>query len=294
MNINEIKKYAQRPPTDIEIFVELCDKIQNEINFLNRQAEPDENFLIDTEGNFTDIVRRYNCKFEPAGADSNSRHKIIVSWNVFDTDDWGHGYRCEQSGKKVKKGESYYTTKDSYFNSVEIKQKVKKLTWRSKSNQREDRTYYQFGDYGDKVTLKDHEKIIAELVRRVNAKVKKHEAEFTRALLLRQDTARLDNLPFDVKKVNEWDKDNPRIVEHLKELVSAKVAYNRGASTFTNNGVRKERDTYSLNANFDNLNISQLEWIVKLLKQVDVKKKNLDHDTYEWVEKGEPYKIVEA
>lgn len=294
MNINEIKKYAQRPPTDIEIFVELSEKIQNTIDFLNEQAKSDENFLIDTEGNYTDIVRRYNCKFEPAGADSNSRHKIIVSWNVFNTDDWGNRYRCEQSGKKVKKGESYYTTKDSYFNSVEIKQKVKKLTWRSKSNQREDRAYYQLGDYGDKVTLKDHEKIIAELLRRVNAKVKNHEAEFTRALLLRQDTARLDNLPFDVKKVNKWDMDNPRIVEHLKEQVSAKVAYDRGVVVRKGNGTHKPRSTYSLDATFDNLNISQLEWIVKLLKQVDVKKKNLDHDSYEWVEKGEPYKIVEA
>ena len=166
MNINEIKKYAQRPPTDIEVFVELSEKIQEKINSLNKQAKADNDFIIDTKGNVSEIVRRFNVEFTPAGADSSSVHKIRVTWNIFDINKWDKS-RCELKLVTVDKGKEYYTTKNTWKNSVRIEQKVRKLTWRSKSNQREDRTYYQFGDYGDKVTLKDHDKIIEELVRRI-------------------------------------------------------------------------------------------------------------------------------
>ena len=284
MNINEIKKYAQRPPTDIEIFVELGDKIQNEINFLNKQAKDNKDFIIDTKGNVSEIVRRFNVEFTPAGADSSSVHKIRVTWNIFDINKWDKE-RCQLKLVTVDKGKEYYTTKNTWKNSVRIEQKIKRLSRRSKSGEYEDRSYYQFGNYGDKVTLKDHDKIVDELVRRIWKEVKYHENQFKEAKLKREKIASLENLPFATETGMYARKDDPRSVCNLKEDVSAKVHFHNSSKT---------NKWFSVEAKFDNLTMQQLEWVVKLLKQVDVENENLDHKTYKWDKKGELYKIVKG
>ena len=81
-------------------------------------------------------------------------------------------------------------------------------------------------------------------------------------------------------------KAEPRKVSHLKEDVSAKVHFHNSKQNLSS--------WFRVTAEFDNLTTSQLEWIVQVLKQVDVKEQNLDYLSAGWVKKGEPYKIEEA
>ena len=284
MNINEVKRYAQRPPTDIEIFVELSEKIQEKINSLNKEAKDNKDFIIDTKGNVSEIVRRFNVEFTPASADTNARHRIRVTWNVFDMNSWSEE-RCELKRMKVEKGKEYYTTKNTWKNTVGIRQKIKQLSRRSKSGEYEDRSYYQFGSYGDKVTLKDHDKIVEELVRRIWKEIRYHENKFKEAKLKREKVATLENLPFATETRMYASKDDPRSICNLKEDVYAKVYFDNSSKT---------NKHFSVKAEFEQLTMQQLEWVVQLLKQIDVQNENLDHETYQWVKKGEPYKVVEA